>query len=269
MRRAILERFRAEHGDKRIRKLQAEHVARLLQKLRPYAQRNMLKTLRGLMAFAVAPEQQLIDVDSTAGVKLTKVKDTGGFETWSEADIETYRKRHKLGSRARLALELLYGTMAARADVVRLGAQHVKNGFVEFRRQKTNVEVAIPVLPELQEAVDAMPRAEHLTYLMTEFGKPFTAAGFGNWFRDQCNAADLSKVSAHGLRKAGATRLAEHGCTDHEIMAWGGWTTLKEVQRYTKAANRKRLALQASERLKAGTKVSNLKTRSVKPGKKS
>jgi hypothetical protein len=92
-------------------------------------------------------------------------------------------------------------------------------------------------------------------------------SGFGNWFREQCDAARISKA-AHGLRKAGTTRLAEHGCTDHEIMAWGGWTSLKEVQRYTRAANRMRLALQASERLKAGTKVSNLKTRSVKPGKK-
>jgi integrase len=157
--------------------------------------------------------------------------------------------------------------MAARADVVRLGAQHIKsNGLVEFRRQKTKVEVAIPILPELQQAIDAMPKAEHLTFLMTEKGKPFTAAGFGNWFREQCDAAGLSKA-AHGLRKAGATRLAEHGCTDHEIMAWGGWTSLKEVQRYTKAANRKRLALQASERLKAGTKVSNLRTQIVKPKK--
>jgi hypothetical protein len=30
MRRAILERFRAEHGDKRIAKLQAEHVAKII-----------------------------------------------------------------------------------------------------------------------------------------------------------------------------------------------------------------------------------------------
>src|ERR1700738_1038306 len=92
---------------------------------------------------------------------------------------------------------------------------------------------------------------------MTEIGKPFTAAGFGNWFREQCDAAGISKA-AHGLRKAGATRLAEHGCTDHEIMAWGGWSTLSEVQRYTKAANRKRLAMQAADKLETGTKVANL-----------
>ncbi len=61
MRRAILQRFRDEHGDKRLRKLQPEHVARLIGKLRPYAQRNMLKTLRGLMSFALT--EGLIDVD--------------------------------------------------------------------------------------------------------------------------------------------------------------------------------------------------------------
>jgi hypothetical protein len=27
--------------------------------------------------------------------------------------------------------------------------------------------------------------------------------------------------------------LANHGATDHEIMAWGGWSSLSEVQRYT------------------------------------
>ena len=80
MRRAILQRFRDEHGDKRLRKLQPEHVARLISKLRPYAQRNMRKTLRGLMSFALA--EGLIDVDPSTDVKLVPVKDTGGFETW-------------------------------------------------------------------------------------------------------------------------------------------------------------------------------------------
>jgi integrase len=62
-----------------------------------------------------------------------------------------------------------------------------------------------------------------LTFLVTEYGKPFAAAGFGNWFRDRCDEADLLKgISAHGLRVAGAIRLAEAGPTDHEIMAWGG-----------------------------------------------
>jgi integrase len=250
-RRATLERFRINHGDKRIGKLQPEHIGRLLVRLKPFAQRNMLKALRGLMAFALS--DRLIDSDPTANVKLVHVKDTGGFETWSEKQIDIYRERHKLGTRARLALELLYGTMQRRGDVVRMGRQHIQNGVLSLRQQKTGALVDIPVLPELDAAIDAMPKAEHLTFLVTESGKPFTAGGFGNWFRIQCAAAGLpSNLSAHGLRKAGATRLAECGCSDHEIMAWGGWTTLKEIQRYTKAANRKRLAQEAAKKLTVG-----------------
>jgi hypothetical protein len=50
-----------------------------------------------------------------------------------------------------------------------------------------------------------------LTFLVTKHGKPFTANGFGNWFRDRCDEARLPQCSAHGLRKAGATIAAENG----------------------------------------------------------
>jgi integrase len=236
----------------------------LIGKLRPWAQRNLVKTLRGLVTFCIS--EGLVKSDPTAGAKLARVKDTGGHPTWTDDEIEQYREHYPLGTRPRLALELLLGTMAARCDVVWLGAQHAPGTTLSYRRGKTGVPVDVPILPELRVAIDAMPKG-NLTFLMTEQGKPFTAAGFGNWFRDQCNAAAISK-SAHGLRKAGATRLAEAGATDHEIMAWGGWKTLAEVKRYTEAANRKRLAVQGAEKLKSRTKVTNLETRFVNQEKK-
>jgi len=97
----------------------------------------------------------------TVGVKLARVKDTGGFTTWPLTSIQQYRAHHQLGTRARLALELLYNTMGARADAVRLGRQHVQAGMISFRRQKTGNPVDLPILPELQAAIDAMPKAEH------------------------------------------------------------------------------------------------------------
>ena len=51
-------------------------------------------------------------------------------------------------------------------------------------------------------------------------------------------------------------------------MAWGGWSSLKEVQRYTKSANRKRLALQAAGKLKVGTELANLETPVSQSGEK-
>jgi len=99
---------------------------------------------------------------------------------------------------------------------------------------------------------DATPSG-HLTFLVTEFGKPFAVAGFGNWFREQCDIANLHHCSFHGLRKAASVRLAEAGCTPHEIAAITGHASLKEIVRYTQTADRKRLAAAAMEKVKART----------------
>jgi integrase len=53
----------------------------------------------------------------------------------------------------------------------------------------------------------------------------------------------------HGLRKAAARRLAEAGCSANEIAAITGHTTLKEIERYTKAADQRKLATAAMGRL--------------------
>ena len=83
--------------------------------------------------------------------------------------------------------------------------QHIRDGRVALGadedRAETGIELSIPVHPELRAIIDAT-RSGHLTFLVTEFGKPFTSAGFGNWFRDRCDEAGLPQCSFHGLRKA-------------------------------------------------------------------
>lgn len=133
-----------------------------------------------------------------------------------------------------------------------MGRQHISEGMLHIRQVKTGTELTIPVHPVLEAIIADTPN-EHLTLLTTAFGKPFTAAGFGNWFREQCNAANLPHCSAHGLRKAAARRLAEAGCSEHEIGAITGHASLREIVRYTKAADQKRLAVAAMEKAKAGT----------------
>jgi len=121
-----------------------------------------------------------------------------------------------------------------------------------IRQLKTGTDFSIPVHPDL-ETVIAEGAAGQMTFLVTEFGKPFTAADFGNWFREQCDMANLRHCSAHGLRKAAARRLAEAGCTEHEIASITGHASLREITRYTKAADQKRLAAAAMAKVKAGT----------------
>jgi integrase len=241
MRRAILERFRSEHGEKRIGLLPREVIVRLLGRMRPFAARNWLKTLRGLLQFAVA-ENFRAD-DPTQGLKLPRVK-TDGFHTWTEAEIEKFEARHAPGSRARLALALLLYTAQRRGDVVHMGRQHVSDGMVSVRQEKTGRPLKIPIHSELQRAFDATDG--NLTFLITERGQPFTPAGFGNWFHDRCVEAGLPKhCSAHGLRKAACRRLAEAGCSAHQIAAVSGHASLREIERYTKAVDQVRLAREA------------------------
>ena len=94
----------------------------------------------------------------------------------------------------RLALALLLQTGHARADVVRMGRQHVRSGILSMRRQKTQVPFDITVLPVLQAEIEMLPKSDQLAFLLTEQGKPFTAAGFGNKFREWCNQATCATV---------------------------------------------------------------------------
>lgn len=247
-RRNILERFRTDHGDKRVALLGPEHVRRMLATKidKPAVARNWLNTVAALMRFAVA--EGIRGDDPTRDVKRPRPQGEG-FTTWSEEDITKFEAAHPIGTRARLALALLLYTAQRRSDVVRLGPQHIRDGLFHVRQQKTGAALQLPVHPELCAVIEATPTG-HLSFLVTEFGKPFSPAGFTNWFRDVCRDARLSTgLSAHGLRKAACRRLAELGCSANQIAAFSGHTSLREVQRYTVAADQARMAKAAMEKM--------------------
>ena len=248
IRRLTLERFREEHGDKSVATLKREHVQNMVtaKAAKPSAARNFLNTLRALMVFAI--DDGIRTDDPTLGVKRAKIRTTG-YRAWSEDDIAAFEATHPLGSRARLALALLLYTGQRRGDVIRMGRQHIDGDMINVRQQKTGTVLAIPLQPSLRDVIDATP-SDHLTFLTTSAGKPFTAGGFTNWFRDMCNEAGLPKgTSAHGLRKAACRRLAEAGCSAKEIAAISGHVSLREIERYTKSADQKRMARSAINRL--------------------
>ena len=252
-RRAILEHFREAHGDKRIALMHSTALQRIINAKTPAAARNFMRAMRGLVDFCIA--HQMLSVDPLAGLKLPKMAKTGGFHTWTEEEISQYKEHHAAGTKARLALELLLQTGHARSDVVRMGRQHVnRSGTLSMRRQKTKVPFDIPLLPELLAELERHPKTEQLVFLTTEHtGKPFkSAAGFGNQFKRWCYMANLPHCAAHGLRKAAAIRHALNGATAPELMAWFGWKTIGEAQRYIEEANRIRLAESAGAKMRTG-----------------
>jgi integrase len=250
--RNIVEDIRRRAGHLPIAYLQRDSVRHIIARRAdtPAAANALLKMLRILMRLAL--DEGWRRDDPTAGVRRIRSK-SEGFRTWTDAEIAAFEARWPIGTRERLALALLLYTGQRRSDVVRMGRQHVRGNAIEIRQQKTGERLLIPIHPHLRAALDACP-AEHLTFLTTSFGKPFTFAGFGNWFADAVKAAGLSGVSAHGLRKAAARTLAEAGCTPHQIAAITGHRSLREVERYTRAADQARLAEVAITKMRGSPK---------------
>ena len=255
MRRRILEKYRAAAGGDPLRGLQRGHIVSIfLAGLPPFERANRLKTLRGLIKFAI--ERGYLETDPTTGIKGADRREAGSIHTWSKGEIEQYRARHGLGTTPRLALELLLSTAQRRSDVVRMGPQNIKDGVLFVRQQKTRMEkedreLAIPVLPELQRAIDATPTGD-LAFLLRRDGVPFTKEGFGMRFAEWCDQAGLpDQCSAHGLRKAACVELLYAGCTPSEVMAISGHKNLAELKPYIQKAEQRRLAASAMSKLQA------------------
>ena len=242
-RRSYLERFRAEHGDKPMRKLEGHHVAALLAQLSPPLQKAWLTALRGLTAFALA--QKLIATDPTAAVKRSKVAKSDGYRCWSEEDVAIFEARWPIGTRERLAFALLLYTGARRGDLIKFGWQHIgRDGLIrwtpEKTRRSTGVRVELPLHPRLREVLDQVPR-DRLLFVLNTRDQAYSAGGFSKWFGEAAKAAGLEEATAHGLRKTIVRRLVEAGAKPHQIMAVTGHSSLEEIERYGRAFNRPQL----------------------------
>ncbi|MER9357469.1 tyrosine-type recombinase/integrase [Mesorhizobium sp. M0514] len=211
----------------------------------PAQARNFLDAMRGLFRWAL--DAELIEIDPTAGVKNPPRPKGDGFAAWTEDDVIAYEDCWAEGTKERVWLHVLLYTGLRRGDAVTVGKQHVRNGVATLRTEKTGTEVNIPILPALAETLAIGPTGD-LAFIVGENGRPLTKETFGNMFRTACNAAGVKK-SAHGVRKIGATRAAEAGVTMRELEALFGWTGGTMASLYTKTADRKRLAMQASEKI--------------------
>jgi integrase len=250
----------------------------------PEAANMRVKALRALFAWACDPEYTLATENPAARVKYLQSNNPDGHRTWSEEEAQKFEARHPPGLMAHLALYLFVYTGARVSDVARFGPQSVRDGklcFTEFkgRNGKRPKYHEFPILPPLQDAIDAYYAAgnkRHLLYLATRGGKQFADAHLSGWFIDRCKEAGLNRLSAHGIRKFGATRAAEAGATDWQLKAMFGWEASKQAELYTRKANRMRmeadaarLLLRAGDQERAANKILPLSAPDESGGRKS
>ena len=213
---------------------------------RPFSANNFLKAMRGLFRWAIGAGHA--KADPTDGIKLLGMGERAGFHAWTEEEVSRFEARWPIGTRERLALDILLYTGLRRGDASRLGPPHVRQTRAgpEFtiRTEKTGIVVVAPILPALAASIAAAPTGE-AAFLATVRGTPFVKESLGNWFRKACAEAKVPG-SAHGLRKAGARRAAEDGATEAQLNALFGWADgSRESALYTRTANRAKLAREA------------------------
>jgi integrase len=237
-------------GTESVSKITKAVIQQGIERRRKHAARHFLQTMRGTFEWALSAQH--VDHDPTAGLKTIR-PETEGYHVWTEEECAIFEARWPLGTRERLAFDVLLYTGLRRGDAVRLGRPHVKNGIATIRtekhpKNKPGEIVMLPILPPLQASIDAGPCGD-LTFICGENRRPMKKESFGNWFAEVC---DLTGVPgrAHGLRKCGATRAANNGATDAQLEAMFGWKRgSKEAAVYTRQADRARLAKQGSQTL--------------------
>ena len=267
--RGRLDWIRTAVGEARYDAMQPRHIESLMEKKGgPEAANHLRKDLRQLFAFA-AKRYGYKGQNPAALADTHKVR-SGGYHSWTDDEVETFRAAHPTGSKARLALELFFGTGAARQDAAAITRANIRGDRIVYCRGKTGQEVDLPIilLPELTTELAHLPADQMMLISRNDGRKGYTPESLGNWFRDRCTEAGLPHCAAHGLRKAGARRLAEAGASEYEVMSFLGHRSAKVASRYVAAANRATLATSGMAKLgrKSGTNVSNLPRRLDKRG---
>ena len=260
-----LEHLRVQHGHRSINGLSRERIITgILQPFagRPGAGLATLKMLRVLIRHAI--NIGWIKHDPSLGIKRPKTQE---IRSWTDAEISTFERRWSVGTKERLAFALMLYTGQRRSDVHRMTWGDVSGTTIRVVQQKTQRKLVIPLHRALRTVLSVAER-EHITILNTQYGQPFSVDGFGGWLRSAITAAGLPlDCQPHGLRKAAGRRLAEAGCTAHEIMSVLGHQSLSEAERYTRDADQAQLATGAVAKLEGHKRNKTAQTTSGGLGK--
>jgi len=219
---------------------------------------NMLKAMRAMFGFAVDQTHGIRD-DPTQGIKYMTVK-TDGHKEWTHEQIVHFLDFHPKGTTAHLVMTLFLYTSCRRSDVVKLGPQNLTTiqgkTYLEFHQTKENGQkgslVVVPIDEHFMDVWQAT-RTGSETFVLNEYGKPFSVKGFGNRMKKWVLEAGLpDDIASHGVRKSIGSMMAEADCSNYQIMAMQGHSSPKASEVYTRKAKRRILAEQGRGKANLG-----------------
>lgn len=235
--RGIIDGWRKRNGEKDVRKITAANLEKKFGTLSatPAKANNLRKALMRLHNHAILLGWRVDNpVRPTSTYKAGK-----GHHCWTDEELAAFDKRWPIGTRERLAKELLHNTALRKSDVLTVGPRNRVGDRLNVHHSKNDSDTSVPIDSVLALALGPIASDP---YIITEFGKPFTPGGFYNWFKRACVKADIPHCSPHGIRKAISRQLAESGATSLQGRAVTGHKTDREFAKYAESANRADMA---------------------------
>ena len=245
--RLCLDPIAKRDGHRLVRDMPRDKIRKIIEEIAA-TRRGMAnvtgKVLRRLLSYAVDNNWR---VDNPA-IRLKQYRG-GTRHSWTDAELAAFEARWPLGSRERLAYALLRYLGQRVGDTVKMRRQDIRDGCISIVQEKTGAELELTMHSELLTALRSY-RAKGIYLIGDVHGRPIRAAALTNLIRRAADAAGLSsECKAHGLRKSLLRQLAEHGATTKEVAAVSGHKSLAEVERYTHAADQKKLSAAAMAKL--------------------
>lgn len=170
----------------------------------------------------------------------------GHLPTWTEDDLSAVLE--SAPAHVRRALLLAVHTGQRRGDLVTARWSDLADGAWRLTQEKTGAKLLIPLHPDLAAEMATWNRTA-VTILTGAHDRPWRRDMLSMAVMRAAQAAGRRGLNIHGLRKLAAVRLAEAGCSAHEISAITGHASLSQVALYTREADQTRLAKAAIVRL--------------------
>lgn len=249
MRERLHPKYPETFGMERLEEITPKHIGILRDRKadNPNAGNERLKVLSQMFKYSIAQEWRSDNpVRDVARLSIPR----GGHDTATDEQIAAYEAKHHAGP-ARRAMVLLKAFGMRVSDLRILGPQHVKKGLLTFKTVKTGVLCELTID---SDAAAEIKECRDLVFLVSDYATAFASdkalsQRISKWFRQ----AGIDGVTAHGVRKWRATKMAENGASEFELMAWFGWKDPKEARPYVQAANRRKLARSAGEKMQSVT----------------
>jgi integrase len=244
--RMILEPLAEVHGRKPVALLERRHIKQWFDARgeTPGTANMIVKVVRLVMSYAV--ENGYRKDNPALRIKLFKL---GEHRAWTDEECGAFEAQWPSGTMQRRAYMLAKFTGQRCGDIARMTRGHRKDGAIRVMQQKTtdgktNQELWIPEHRDL--AAELACGGAHMSLLTESDGSAFTDRRLSKWFARAIEEAGLpDSCVLHGLRKTAARMLAEVGCSTLQIASITGHRSLREIERYTAAANQRTLATAA------------------------